>query len=146
MKPPLKIRAGRYVLEVPVVDGTLRGNQDFRDVWISRAWGLYPGEGSKLQSLDASIQSSKRWDNIMARKTYRIELKMDFDEDARHDILTNLIKQYARDILGSAMLLQDGRKPAVAFFTDDTFTGMEELEILDPSENLHEPDNTSSNV
>jgi hypothetical protein len=76
----------------------------------------------------------------MARKTYRIELKMDFDEDARHDILTNLIKQYARDILGSAMLLQDGRKPAVAFFTDDTFTGMEELEILDPSENLHEPD------
>ena len=80
-----------------------------------------------------------RWDETMARKTYRIELKIDFNDDTRHDALMTVARQYARDLLGSAMLLQDGRKPACVLMTDDTFTGMEEIDILEPSENLHVP-------
>lgn len=140
MQPPRRIRAGRYSLTIPEIISYQRGNDDFRDVWAARLFG-----NIEKETYYRMVGGVMRWDKAMSRKTYRIELKMDFDDDTRHDILINLIRQYARDILGSAMLLQDGRKPAVAFFTDDTFTGMEELEILDPSENLHEPDHSSSN-
>lgn len=84
------------------------------------------------------VYKINRWDDIMARKTYRIELKIDFNDDARHEVLTDIAKQYARDLLGSAMLLQDGRKPIVALITDDSFTGTDEIELLDEG-TVHEP-------
>ena len=134
------IRAGRYKLDVPVVVSGDRGNQDFRDLWTCSVWGTDPDRHSaRSRHFASNIQRSKEWDNKMARKTYRIELKVDFDDDARHEALLEVAKQYARDFLGSAMLLQDGRKPACVLATDDTFVGMEEIDILDASENLHEP-------
>lgn len=79
------------------------------------------------------------WDRETMRKTYRIELKIDFNDDTRHEALLEVAKQYARDLLGSAMLLQDGRRPACVLMTDDTFIGQEEIDILPESENLHAP-------
>ena len=134
MKPPLKIRAGRYKLDVPEVDSYSRGNDDFREVWASRQFG-----NIDRQTYYRMVGGVMRWDETMARKTYRIELKIDFNDDTRHDALMTVARQYARDLLGSAMLLQDGRKPACVLMTDDTFTGMEEIDILEPSENLHVP-------
>ena len=133
MKPPLKIRAGRSVLNVPEI-GTSQGNQDFRDVWAARLFGNIDKE-----TYYRMVGGVMRWDETMARKTYRIELKIDFNDDTRHDALMTVARQYARDLLGSAMLLQDGRKPACVLMTDDTFTGMEEIDLLEPSENLHVP-------
>lgn len=138
MQPPRKIRAGRYVLNLPETRSYQRGNQDLREVWVSRQWGI-AGEDDIVRDYYLNIRNSRQWDSIMARKTYRIELKIDFNDDTRHDALMSVAKQYARDLLGSAMLLQDGRKPACVLMTDDTFTGMEEIDILDPSENLHVP-------
>lgn len=139
---PRHIKAGRYKLPVPEIDSYSRGNQDFRDTWVSQQWGLEDGN-DKIADYYRMIYNSKQWDQYMARKTYRIELKADFNEDSRHEALLAVAKQYARDFLGSAMLLQDGRKPACVLFADDTFMGMEEIDILDVSENLHEP-NTGS--
>ena len=48
-----------------------------------------------------------------------------------------IAKQYARDLLGSAMMLSERQRPMVALMTDDSFTGQEDIEILDASENLH---------
>jgi hypothetical protein len=134
MKPPLKIRAGRYSLTIPEIISYQRGNDDFRDVWAARLFGNIDKE-----TYYRMVGGVMRWDETMARKTYRIELKIDFNDDTRHDALMSVARQYARDLLGSAMLLQDGRKPACVLMTDDTFTGMEEIDILDPSENLHVP-------
>lgn len=75
----------------------------------------------------------------MSRRTYRIELKVDFNDNSSHEIMTGIAKQYARDLLGSAMLLQDGRKPAVALMTDDSFHGIDEIDILAESDNIHTP-------
>lgn len=77
------------------------------------------------------------WDQVMARKTYRIELKIDFNDDANHEVMLGIARQYARDLLGSAMLLQDGRKPAVALITDDSFHGVDEIDLLEESKELH---------
>ena len=141
MKSPLgrRIRAGRFVLDVPEVNSYSRGNQDLRDIWVSRQWGIV-GDDDLVREFYLNIRNSREWDSIMARKTYRIELKIDFNDDTRHDALMSVAKQYARDLLGSAMLLQDGRKPACVLMTDDTFTGMEEIDIMDPSDNLHVPE------
>lgn len=85
------------------------------------------------------ILTSYTWDKQMARKTYRIELKLDVSDDNRHDAMLEVCKQYARDVLASAMLLQDGRPPSVALITDDTFTGSEEISLLQPGEVVHTP-------
>lgn len=67
----------------------------------------------------------------MSMKTYRIELKMDFKDDARHEAITSVVRQFARDLLGAAMLLQDGYKPDIAIISDDAFHGRDEIELLD---------------
>jgi len=130
----MKIKAGRYKLEVPEVESYSRGNDDFREVWASRLWGnINKAEYYRM------VGGVMKWDERMSRKTYRIELKIDFNDDTRHDALKEVAMQYARDFLGSAMLLQDGRRPACVLMADDTFVGMEEIDILPESENLHEP-------
>ena len=112
----------------------VRGNAIFRRIWHARyAFSAVLPAGVK----DADRQSLE-WDK-MSRKTYRIELKMDFNDDTRHEALISVAKQYARDLLASAMLLQDGRPPQVALITDDTFEGMEKISIIEESENVHRP-------
>lgn len=85
------------------------------------------------------LHALTNWEKVMARKTYRIELKADFDDAASHEIMLGIAKQYARDLLGSAMLLQDNRKPAVALMTDDSFHGVDEIDLLSESSNIHTP-------
>lgn len=116
----------------PTLKEGRRGNADFRELWFSRPWGnmnkhdYYRMAGGVL-----------KWDELMTQKTYRIELKLDLDDDANHEVMLGIAKQYARDLLGSAMLLQDKRKPAVVLMTDDSFTGIDEVDILPESELIH---------
>lgn len=118
----------------PVIETTHRGNGDIIEVMASKFWGI----GTIIFS--ETTKAIKEWDNTMARKTYRIELKIDFNDDTRHEHLVAVCKQYARDLLASAMLLQDGRPPAVALITDDTFAGNEVISVMEESENVHRPD------
>lgn len=71
------------------------------------------------------------------RETYTIELKIDFNDDARHETMRTIARQYARDLLASAMLLQDGRQPTIALTTTDSFSGEDELKLIDESELIH---------
>lgn len=104
---------------------------------IRAAWDRYFHGGQKDISLQIFRNKVMRWDDYMARKTYRIELKIDFNDDNNHEVMLGIAKQYARDLLGSAMLLQDGRKPAVALMTDDSFHGVDEIDLLEESNELH---------
>jgi hypothetical protein len=92
------------------------------------------------QYYERMINELQIWDNTMTRKTYRIELKIDFADDTRHELVEQLVRQYGRDLLSSTMLLQDGRKPLVALVVDDSFVGTEEIELLQESDNIHKPD------
>lgn len=86
------------------------------------------------------INQVREWDQIMSRRTYRIELKIDFSDDDRHATMEELVRQYGRDLLASAMLVQDGRKPLVALFIDDSFVGTDEIALLPASDSIHVPD------
>lgn len=75
----------------------------------------------------------------MARRTFTIEIKLDIDEgiegNQAYEAMLMITKQYARDILASAVLINDGRKqPAIAMFTEDSFHTQSEIELLSPSE------------
>lgn len=110
-----------------------RGNVDLYEVMVSKFWG------SSNHELNQAITALVMWDQVMARKTYRIELKIDFADNANHEIMVGIARQYARDLLSSAMLLQDKSPPAVALLSEDTFEGQEQIELLDPSQELHTP-------
>jgi hypothetical protein len=70
----------------------------------------------------------------MGLQTYTIELKLDAP-DEHQEAMTQIMKQYARDLLSSAMLLSPGNLPQVACRTSDAFYSTEEIEVLDPSDN-----------
>lgn len=71
----------------------------------------------------------------MGHRTYRIELKVDFDDDTRHDAITAIGKQLARDWRAAALLTSDGtRKPQIAFFSNDSFLGQADLGIEDDAD------------
>jgi len=70
----------------------------------------------------------------MTIQTYTIELKIDASEEA-HEALTEIAKQYARDLLASAMILSGGKQPQIICRTQDSFYTQNEIEVLDPSDN-----------
>ena len=93
-----------------------------------------------IRQLDQTVQKIKKWENTMTRRTYRIELKIDFQDDDRHQYVGEIVRRYARDILSSTMLLQDGRKPLVAVQIEDSFIGSQEVDLMPESDNFHKPE------
>lgn len=67
----------------------------------------------------------------MARMTYTIELKVEFDDQTRHKAVQKILRDAARRILTSSMLLADKErvKPQVAFYSDNFFEGTTTLSI-----------------
>lgn len=64
---------------------------------------------------------------------YTIEIKFDAHEEA-HAAMVEIIKQYARDLLASGMLLSGGKVPSIMARTEDNFYDQKEIEVLDPSD------------
>lgn len=117
----------------PVVRPLLRGNFDVINRLVQR--NAFADSGDTYLKQIAAINE---WD-AMGQKTYRIELKINFAEDENHNVMLSIAKQYARDLLGSAMLLQDKTKPGVVLFAEDSFFNMDEIDLLDESNNIHTP-------
>jgi len=113
-------------------------NQNYITLWTSRMWGVSADHfTARDRHFQTMVIHANRWEMKMSRKTYRIELKIDFTDDSIHEVMLGIAKQYARDLLASSMLLQDGRKPAAVLFTDDSFHGIDEIDIMPESETLH---------
>lgn len=60
---------------------------------------------------------------LQMRKTYDIQLKIDFDDPSRHKIAMHFMRKAARTILTQANMIADGREPQIALTTDDFFEG-----------------------
>lgn len=75
----------------------------------------------------------------MSLQTYTIELKLNVDDD-RHEAMTQITMQYARDLMASAMLLSQGKPPAIMCRTSDAFYDTKEIEVLIPSDSIVTPE------
>jgi hypothetical protein len=72
----------------------------------------------------------------MTIQTYKIELKLDTPSDEAHEALCQIIKQYARDLQATSMLLSGRSQPQVIAQATDSFYTTQEIELLEPSEHV----------
>ena len=68
----------------------------------------------------------------MPIKKYTIELKVDATDEG-HEAMTQITRQYARDLLSSAMLASPGKHPQIMCRSEDNFYTQEDIEVMDPT-------------
>lgn len=70
---------------------------------------------------------------MSATKTYTIELRVDFEEESKHDVVTEVFRGKAREILTTVFMLKDSkREPQITFSTGDLFEKNSDIEIIEP--------------
>lgn len=67
----------------------------------------------------------------MSLRTYTIELRIDFDSEDKAQIMLDSVRQSAKSMLATAMLLADNRKPDIALTCGDLFEGSKEISLVD---------------
>lgn len=67
----------------------------------------------------------------MTLKTWSIEVKVDFDTPEREGIMLKAVRAAAKQLLTTALLIADKRKPDIAVQSDDMFMGREQVELLE---------------
>lgn len=67
-------------------------------------------------------------------RTYKIELRVDFDSEEKYEIVLQAAREMARNLLSTSMLLKDKRDPQISLESGDMFERNTDLEILTPGE------------
>lgn len=67
-------------------------------------------------------------------RTYKIELRMDFVDESKHDQMIIIARQTAQELVTAAYLMMDKRKPLITLETGDMFEGNKEIEVVTPTE------------
>jgi hypothetical protein len=70
----------------------------------------------------------------MALKIWTIEIRVDFEDPSRNDIMLDDIRTHTKELLATARLLADGRKPDIAIQSDDMFEGRDKIDMWSPEE------------
>jgi hypothetical protein len=70
----------------------------------------------------------------MALKIWTVEIRVDFDDPKKNDIMLDDIRAHTKGMLTTARLLADKRKPDVAIQSDDMFEGREAIELFTQEE------------
>lgn len=63
-------------------------------------------------------------------RTYTIELRADFQDVEKYDILMSAAREMARGMLATAMMLKDKREPQISLQSGDMFERNKDLEII----------------
>ena len=71
------------------------------------------------------MSSSRKW---------RIEIKVDFDDDNKHTAYGKAVKREAKVLLATAMLLRDKRDPQIVVSYDSVFIPREAIEMAGDEE------------
>lgn len=70
----------------------------------------------------------------MTLKNWIIDLRVDFESKEQEDIMLNEVRTVAKQLLTTARLLADKRKPDIAIQHEDTFEGRDQIELFTPEE------------
>lgn len=66
------------------------------------------------------------------QRQFTIELRVDFEDSEKLPALKKVLQQAARHAFATAQLISDNQKSTqVAIFSDDFFSGHEEIRLLD---------------
>ena len=70
----------------------------------------------------------------MTLKTLIIELRFDFETKEQDDVMLNEVRIKAKELLTTARLLADKRKPDIAIHNDDMYEGRDQVDMFTPEE------------
>ncbi len=92
-----------------------------------------PGSGFQkgFQSLRAINQYLDWHKDTFTMKTFTIELRVDYSDEEKNDVIKEAIKVAAKHVYTTALLISEKRKPQVAVHSSDFFAGTEEIELAD---------------
>lgn len=86
----------------------------------------------------------------MTLRTVKIELRVDYSDPSKDDIIINAAKMAAKHLYTTATLIADSRQPQIALESGDMFSSAEEISLADDlpvAEPLSEPvPETESNL
>lgn len=87
----------------------------------------------KLRSPSTAKQmkSSAIAEEVHLIRQFTIELRVNYADAEKNDVMRKAIAAGARHIMATASLLADGVKPDIAIFSDDWFAGKEEINLLE---------------
>jgi hypothetical protein len=63
-------------------------------------------------------------------RTYTIELRADYQTDDKHDVLLEAVREAARTVLATAMMLKDKRDPQISMQVGDMFNKDAEVQLF----------------
>ncbi|QIG66884.1 hypothetical protein EVB41_054 [Rhizobium phage RHph_TM3_14A] len=67
-------------------------------------------------------------------RTYTLELRADFDNDEKYELVLEMVREKARELLAAALMLKDRREPEIALSHGDMFERNKDLQIFKPEE------------
>ena len=70
----------------------------------------------------------------MALKNWIIDLRVDFETKEQEDLMLTEVRMAAKQLLTTAKLLADKRKPDIAIHNDDMYEGRDQVEMFTPEE------------
>lgn len=65
------------------------------------------------------------------QRQFTIELRVDYADNGKNEAMRQALTAAARHVYATATLLADAVKPQIAIFSDDFFSGHEEIELLE---------------
>ena len=75
------------------------------------------------------LQYDETTGELINMRTLTIELRFDADEDDKHEVLREAAKSAAKHLYTNALLISTKRKPQIAMYTSDMFSGQEEISL-----------------
>ena len=70
----------------------------------------------------------------MTQKNWIIDLRVDFDTKEQEDLMLTAVRTSAKELLTTARLIADKRKPDIAIHHNDMFEGRDQIEMFTPEE------------
>jgi hypothetical protein len=64
-------------------------------------------------------------------RKYVIELKTDFDDEEKYEVIKRMMVRAARELYTTAALMSSDRQPDIALHSKDFFHGNEDIAYLD---------------
>jgi hypothetical protein len=70
----------------------------------------------------------------MTLKNWIVDLRVDFETKEQEELMLTAVRTCAKELLTTARLLADKRKPDIAIHNDDMYEGRDQIDLFTPEE------------
>lgn len=83
-----------------------------------------------IKLVDWDMMWHQRKESDTMQRQFTIELRVDYDDTGKNEAMRIAVRQAAQHVYAKANMLKDGQKPQIAAFSDDWYSGREEIEVI----------------